>query len=81
MSKKLEAIAATMGECYDSRNSFIADFAYHPGHTGTDRIFTNGSRYFAIGKRAPKTECGPSWEKHPDQFWAEKLELTVWVCG
>lgn len=79
MSKKLEAIASAMGECYETRSSFMAEFCYQYGRTGADRIFTDGRDYYAISKRAPKTECGQPWVPHNDQFWAEKLGLTLWV--
>jgi hypothetical protein len=79
MSKKYEAIASAMGECYESRTAFLAEFSYHYGRTGADRIFTDGRDYYAISKRAPKTQCGQPWEAHKDQFLAEKLGLILWV--
>jgi hypothetical protein len=79
MSKKLEALAATMQQCYDSRSSFMNEFAYHYGRTGQDTIYTDGCDYYAIGKRTPTWVVGKPWEPHPDQFWAHKLDMTVWV--
>ena len=79
MSKKLEALASAMNECYTTRDDFINENAYQWGRTGKDQIFTNGDEYFAIGKKAPKTEVGKPWVPHKDQFWAEKLGMTIWV--
>ena len=79
MSKKLEALAASMQQCYDSRLAFVNEYAYQYGRTGKDAIYTDGVDYYAISKNAPKFEAGKPWKPHPDQFWAQKLNTTVWV--
>jgi len=80
MSKRLEAIAAGMGECYGSRREFVNEFQYQPGQTGTESIFTDGTDYYAIQKRMPRFDAGAAWEPHPDQYWAKLLGLTLGVA-
>ena len=78
---KLEALASTMGENYEGPKAFRDEYGYQLGHTGPETIFCTGRRYWAIQKRQPKFEASHEWRKHPDQFWAEKVGLTVWVSG
>lgn len=80
MSKRLEALAVGMGECYESRREFINEFQYQPGRTGNESIFTDGTNYFAIQKRKPRFDVGVEWVPHADQFWANRLKLVFWVA-
>ena len=80
MSKRLEAIAAAMGECYESRREFANEFQYQFGRTGREAIFTDGTDYYAIQKRQPRFDVGAAWAPHADQFWATRLGLVLWVA-
>ncbi len=42
-------------------------------------VYENGGHYYAVKKTIPKHEVGSGWEKHPDQFWAEKAGTILWV--
>jgi hypothetical protein len=78
MSKKFEALAATLNMDYDSAPAFFREYAYQPGRH-PDKVFTNGNDYFVISKKIPKSDVGGSWHPIKDQFWAEKLGLTIWT--
>lgn len=80
MSKRLEALATAMGECYESRREFINDFQYQFGRTGSEAIFTDGTDYYAIQKRQPRFDVGVEWVPHAEQFWAASLGLVLWVA-
>lgn len=77
---KYEALAGSMNQCYEGRKAFLTEFAYHYGHTGRETIFHDGNRYWAISKTKPKYDVGREWAAHSDQFWPEKIGLTVWVA-
>lgn len=79
MSKKLLALASTMGVEYESGPKFKTEYQYQATRTGKEQIFDDGRYYYAIQKKAPVYDVGV-WRRHEDQFWAEKLGLTVWVA-
>ena len=66
-------IAATFG----TDSSGFEEYRYQPTRTSR-AIYTLGD-YYAVGKTAPKDDVGQPWEKHPDQFWAEKYNTVLWV--
>jgi hypothetical protein len=72
-------IANTLGLCYESGRAFNNEYQYQPTRTGTEKIYTEGGDYYCAKKTKPKTEVGQPWEKHSDQFWAEKAKTVVWV--
>jgi hypothetical protein len=78
MSKKFEALAATLNMDYDSAAAFVREYAYQPGRH-PDKVFTRGGDYYVISKKMPKSDVGGPWYPIKDQFWAEKLGLTIWV--
>lgn len=67
-------IAATF--CTDCAG--FEDYRYQPTRTAR-AIYAIGDSYFAVGKRPPKDVVGESWQKWPDQFWAEKYGTVLWV--
>ncbi len=67
------ALAATLG--MDSRE--LSEYAYQPGKF--DRaIYCAGGFFWAVGPVPPKADVGEPWEKHTDQFWADRAGTTVW---
>jgi hypothetical protein len=67
------ALAATLG--MDSRE--LSDYSYKAGRF--DRaLYCAGGWFWAIGPAAPKADVGGPWERHTDQFWAEKAGTVVW---
>ena len=58
--------------------SGFEEYRYQPTRTSR-AIYTLGNDYYAVGKTAPKDEVGQPWEKHSDQFWAERYNTILWV--
>lgn len=67
-------IASTMG--WDI--SEPADYRYQPTRT-RQAIYAVGNRYLAVGKREPKDDVGGPWQRHTDQFFAERAGTVLWV--
>lgn len=70
------ALAGTVG----IDTSELSEYRYHAGRTPV-AVYAIGDSYFACGKSAPKFSGALAelvWEKHPDQFWAERAGTIVW---
>ena len=65
-------IAATLG----MTPSELDEYRYHSTRTGR-AIYAVGDVYVAAGKKPPTEDVGASWERHPDQFWADG-KTTIW---
>lgn len=78
MSKANLVIANTLNLDYESSRAFENEYRYQPSlHKAA--IYTNGADYYAATKAAPKDVVGKPWVKWPDQFWAQKSGLIMWV--
>lgn len=76
--KAAEVIAGTIGLDYESDRQFKDEYQYQPSRT-TRPIFTDGTNYYAIGKKPPTDDCGKPWVPFKDQFWAQQKDTILWV--
>ncbi len=74
MSK--QAIASAVGFDYAE----LEEYRYFPGNTSR-AVYSIGDEYYCAGKSQPKDLLGLVWEKHPDQWEAERKNTVVWVAN
>ncbi len=72
------ALCATLG----MDTSEMRDYQYQPG-VFPRAVYAIGNTYFCVGKTAPKGSTmkhlgSLDWQKHNDQFWAEKSGTVIW---
>lgn len=81
--KAVEVVANTLSVCLDSTRQFITEYAYHYGRFNKVVFNFGGAEYFCVGKTPAKNEFPYNfkWEKHKDQFWAEKHDTILWVAS
>jgi hypothetical protein len=60
----------------------LRDYRYQPSQTRR-AIYGIGERYYALGKRPPTDLVGRGavWERHSDQFFAERANTVLWVTA
>jgi hypothetical protein len=66
------ALASTIG----LEISELKEYEYQHGRTARS-IYAVGDWYFCAGMKPPR-EPDMKWERHPDQFWAERAGTVVW---
>tara|TARA_R110000823_G_scaffold304626_2_gene426334 strand:- start:452 stop:685 length:234 start_codon:yes stop_codon:yes gene_type:complete len=60
--------------------SDLSEYRYKSTRTSRS-IYAVGDNYYAQGKTKPADAVGGEWEKHLDQYWAEKAGTILWVCS
>jgi hypothetical protein len=56
-----------------------SEYQYQPGHTGKLTIFAIDDEYWTVSKTRP-TWSDLNWQKHSDQFFAERAGTTIWIA-
>jgi hypothetical protein len=58
----------------------LSDYRYQPGRTRR-AIYGIGEHFYCQGKTPPTdlVDRGAVWERHADQFWAERARTVLWV--
>ncbi len=69
-------IAATMST--DVRD--VSDTRYQARDYRSPAVYAIGNRYFAAYATMPRHAVGRNWERHPDQFFAQRAGTVLWVC-
>lgn len=67
-----DALASTLG--IDLAE--LIDYEYQPGRY-VGKVYTIGEFYYCA-RRHPVVIDGINWEKHEDQFFAERAKTVVW---
>lgn len=67
-----EAMAGTLRLAIDE----LDDYEYQPGRESR-KIYAVGDYYYCLGKKPPG-DTDLKWERHPDQFWAERAGTVAW---
>lgn len=53
---------------------------YQPRRGEKIHIYSKESDYYTTSNSQP-TWSGLKWERHPDQFWAEKFGTVLWIAA
>lgn len=68
------ALASTLG--MESQRE-LSEYRYQ--RYTSPAVYAVGEQYFCVCKNAPSHKVGGAWQKHKDQFFAERAGSVIWV--
>ncbi len=80
MSARRTSGAAVIAATFSTDVGSVSEQRYQPTRYAGPAVYSIGERYFAAFATKPRHAVGREWEKHADQFFAQRAGTVLWVC-